>query len=94
MAQPATVLILAEVDDADRVALVAACSEAGFSPTVEPSAEVATGKLGQKRFDALVVHMGTPGAALACMRARGKLLRIRVPVLALADTEDDGARTA
>jgi DNA-binding response OmpR family regulator len=91
MAQPATVLILAEVDDADRVALVAACTDAGFSPTVEPSAEVATGKLGQKRFDALVVHMGTPGAALACMRARGKLLRIRVPVLALADAEEDAA---
>jgi DNA-binding response OmpR family regulator len=91
MAQPATVLVLAEVDDADRVALVAACSEASFSPTVEPSAEVATGKLGQKRFDVLVVHMGTPGAALACMRARGKLLRIRIPVIALADLEDDEA---
>jgi DNA-binding response OmpR family regulator len=76
MAQPATVLILADIGDTERVALEAACTAAGFSPTV-------------KRFDAVVVHLGTPGAALACMRARGKLLRTRIPVLSLVDGDDD-----
>ena len=89
MALAGNILILAELEDEDRVALESAASEAGFSATVEPSAEVAIQKLGTKRFDALVVHMGTPGAALACMRARGKLLRVRMPVIALADQEDD-----
>src|SRR5260221_6852096 len=91
MAQPATVLILADVDDAERASLEGACAEAGFLPVVEPSAEAATSKLTAKRFDALIVHLGTPGAALACMRARGKLLRTRIPVIALVDTEDDAA---
>jgi DNA-binding response OmpR family regulator len=89
MAQPATVLILADVGDSERAALEAACTAAGFSPTVEPSAEAATQKLTAKRFDALVVHLGTPGAALACMRARGKLLRTRIPVLSLVDGDDE-----
>ncbi|HVU01338.1 MAG TPA: hypothetical protein VHE30_06285 [Polyangiaceae bacterium] len=89
MAQTAAVLIVAELDDADRARVEQACTRAGLSPTTEPSAEVAVSKLGQKRFDALVVHMGTPGAALACMKARGKLLRIRIPVIALVDVEDD-----
>lgn len=83
------ILILAELEDDDRVALESAAAEAGFAATVEPSAEVAIQKLGTKRFEALVVHMGTPGAALACMRARGKLLRVRMPVIGLADVEDD-----
>ncbi len=89
MAQPATVLILADIGDSERAALEAACTAAGFSPTVEPSAEAATQKLTAKRFDALVVHLGTPGAALACMRARGKLLRARIPVLSLVDSDDE-----
>jgi DNA-binding response OmpR family regulator len=89
MAQQATVLILADVGDAERAALEAACSAAGFVPSVEPSAEAAIGKLTAKKYDALVVHLGTPGAALACMRARGKLLRTRIPVVALVDTEDE-----
>jgi DNA-binding response OmpR family regulator len=89
MAQTGSVLILAELDDPERIALEGASSDAGFAASVEPSAEVAIGKLGAKRFDALVVHMSTPGAALACMRARGKLLRVRMPVIALADEEDD-----
>ena len=83
MAQQATVLIIADVGDSERAALEAACANAGFAPSVEPSAEAATGKLTAKRYDALVVHLGTPGAALACMRARGKLLRTRIPVITL-----------
>jgi len=89
MAQQATVLILADIGDSERAALEAACTVAGFAPTVEPSAEAATQKLTAKRFDALVVHLGTPGAALACMRARGKLLRTRIPVLSLVDSDDE-----
>ncbi len=91
MAQQATVLILAEVDDDERARLEAACSAAGFVGLVESSAETAISKLTGKRFDAFVVHLGTPGAALACMRARGKLLRVRVPVVALVEGEEDGA---
>src|SRR5689334_326281 len=91
MAQPATVLILADVGDPERLAVEAACTAAGYTPVIEPSAEAATGKLTAKRFDALVVHLGTPGAALACMRARGKLLRTRIPVIALVDGDDEPA---
>ena len=49
MAQQATVLILADVGDAERAALEGACSAAGFAPSVEPSAEAAIGKLTAKR---------------------------------------------
>src|SRR5260221_6765346 len=91
MAQQATVLIIADIGDSERSAVEAACAAAGFAPSVEPSAEAATGKLTAKRYDALVVHLGTPGAALASMRARGKLLRTRIPVLALVDAEDEAA---
>ncbi|HEX4340097.1 MAG TPA: hypothetical protein VH062_29520 [Polyangiaceae bacterium] len=89
MAQPATVLILADVGDSERAALEAACAAASFSASIEPSAEAATQKLTARRFDALIVHLGTPGAALACMRARGKLLRTRIPVLALVESDDE-----
>ena len=89
MAQPATLLILADVDDRERAAVEASCVDAGFLPIWEPSSEAAISKLTGKRFDALVVHLGTPGAALACMRARGKLLRVRIPVIALVDGEDE-----
>jgi DNA-binding response OmpR family regulator len=91
MAPLASVLVVADVGDAERAALEAACTEAGFTPVLEASAEAAPGKLTAKRCEALVVHLGTPGAALACMRARGKLLRHRIPVIALVDDEDDAA---
>jgi DNA-binding response OmpR family regulator len=89
MAQQATVLIIADIGDPERAAVEAACAAAGFAPSVEPSAEAATGKLTAKRYDALIVHLGTPGAALASMRARGKLLRSRIPVIALVDADDE-----
>src|ERR1700742_3904348 len=91
MAQQATVLIIADIGDSERAAVEAACASAGFAPSVEPSAEAATGKLTAKRYDALVVHLGTPGAALACMRARGKLLRTRIPVITLVDAAEEAA---
>lgn len=91
MAPSAAVLVLAELDEPTQAAINRACNEAGCDPTVEPSSEAAIGKLAARKYDALVVHMGTPGAALASMKARGKLLRVRVPIIALVDEEDDGA---
>src|SRR5262245_61420338 len=91
MAQPAQVLLLADLEDERRAALESTCTHAGYPAVTEPSAEVAISKLGARRFDALVLHLGTPGAALACMKARGRLLRIRIPGLALVDDDDDAA---
>lgn len=91
MAPSAAVLILAELDEPSRAAIAAACTKAGYEPSVEPSAEAAIGKLAARKYEALIVHMGTPGAALASMKARGKLLRVRVPIIAVVDEENDDA---
>ncbi len=91
MAHQAIALIIAEPADAERAAFEAACHEAGFQTAFEPSAEVATSKLGGRPYDALILDMSTPGAALVCMRARGKLLRNRIPILAFVPGEDEAA---
>src|SRR5258706_5283278 len=91
MAPSAAARSLAELEEAPQATLVSACTQAGFEAVVEPSAEAAVGKLAARKFDVIIVHMGTRGAALASMKARGKLLRARVPILALVDEENDAS---
>lgn len=91
MTQKAQALALAEPDTSLRAALDTACQDAGYELAVEPSAEVATSKLSARRYDALILDMTTPGAALVCLKARGKLVRNRIPVIALVEEEDEVA---
>ncbi|MBM4363927.1 MAG: hypothetical protein FJ104_14705, partial [Deltaproteobacteria bacterium] len=94
MAHAGTALVLADAAPDARAAIERAFQGAGIEPTLETAAEDAVRLLGSRRFDALVVHLGTPGAAGFCLKARGRLLRMRVPIVALVDgvDEDDFAR--
>jgi DNA-binding response OmpR family regulator len=89
MTQKAQALVLAEPDASFRAALEGACQDAGYELVLEASAEVATSKLSARRFDALILDMTTPGAAMVSLKARGKLVRTRIPVVALVEEEDE-----
>jgi DNA-binding response OmpR family regulator len=89
MTQKAQALVLAEPDTSFRAVLDAACQDAGYDLVLEGSAEIATSKLSARRFDALILDMTTPGAAMVSLKARGKLVRTRIPVIALVEEEDE-----
>ena len=82
-------LILAELPDADRSAIEQECRQAGFDAVWASTAETGSAKLEEGRFDALLVHLTTPGAARVCLNARGKLTHGRFPVIALVEDLDD-----
>jgi DNA-binding response OmpR family regulator len=84
-----SVLVLAELADAERAAIEQDCQNCNFEVTWLTSAETVSAKLISGRYDALVVHLQTPGAARACVEARKTLTRIRFPIMALADEVDD-----
>lgn len=84
-----SVLVLAELADAERSAIERDCQNCNFEVTWLTSAETVAAKLISGRYDALVVHLQTPGAARACVEARKTLTRIRFPIMALADEVDD-----
>src|SRR5688572_17077428 len=84
-----SVLVLAELADAERSAIEQDCQNCNFEVTWLTSAETVAAKLISGRFDALVVHLQTPGAARACVEARKTLTRVRFPIMALADHVDD-----
>ncbi|HEU5076219.1 MAG TPA: hypothetical protein VFU02_18630 [Polyangiaceae bacterium] len=84
-----SVLVLAELADAERSAVEEDCQSCNFEVTWLTSAETVGAKLISGRFDALVVHLQTPGAARACVEARKTLTRVRFPIMALADHVDD-----
>lgn len=84
-----SVLVLAELADAERSAIEQDCQSCNFEVTWLTSAETVGAKLVSGRFDALVVHLQTPGAARACVEARKTLTRVRFPIMALADHVDD-----
>lgn len=80
-----SLLVLGELDDEPRQRIASTASEAGFEPTWVTSVEAASAKLTSAEFDSLLVHLGTPGAARVCVKARGKLSKGRFPIIALAD---------
>ena len=84
-----SVLVLAELADSERSAIEQDCQNCNFDVTWLTSAETVAAKLISGRFDALVVHLQTPGAARACVEARKTLTRVRFPIMALADQVDD-----
>lgn len=84
-----SVLVLAELADAERSAIEEDCQSCNFEVTWLTSAEMVGAKLISGKFDALVVHLQTPGAARACVEARKALTRVRFPIMALADQVDD-----
>ncbi len=84
-----SVLVLAELADAERAVIEQDCQNCNFEVTWLTSAETVAAKLISGRFDALVVHLQTPGAARACVEARKTLTRVRFPIMALADRVDD-----
>ncbi len=85
-----SVLIVAELSEDERRALEQDFYDSDLEATWLTSADMLASKLISGKFDALVVHLQTPGAARACLEAKSAVTRVRFPLLVLSEHVDNG----